>query len=41
LRELGWWWSISVMLALVADFLRQAPILHGVPLWFTRLPERL
>ena len=27
LRELGWWWSVGVMLALVADFLREAPIL--------------
>jgi hypothetical protein len=27
LRELGWWWSVSVMLALVADFLRETPIL--------------
>lgn len=26
-RELGWWWSVAVMLALVADFLRDAPIL--------------
>jgi hypothetical protein len=27
LRELSWWWSVSVMVALVADFLRQSPIL--------------
>jgi hypothetical protein len=32
LRELGWWWAVSMMLALVADFLREAPILRGAAL---------
>ena len=38
LRELGWWWSISVMLALVADFLRDLPVLCGASAWFGRQP---
>ncbi len=38
LRELGWWWSVSVMLALVADFLRESPVLRGVSAWFSRQP---
>ena len=29
LRELGWWWSVTVMLALVANFLRESPVLSG------------
>jgi hypothetical protein len=29
LRELGWWWSVSVMLARVPDFLREPPVLRG------------
>jgi hypothetical protein len=40
LRELGWWWSISVMLALVADFLRESPVLRGASAWFVRQPVR-
>jgi hypothetical protein len=36
LRELGWWWSVSVMLALVADFLRESPVLQGASAWFDR-----
>jgi hypothetical protein len=32
-RELGWWWSVAVMLALVADFLREAPILAAFKLF--------
>jgi hypothetical protein len=34
LRELGWWWSVSVMLALVADFLRESPVLCSISAWF-------
>ncbi len=40
LRELGWWWSVSVMLALVADFIRELPALHGASAWFGRQPVR-
>jgi hypothetical protein len=40
LRELGWWWSVSVMLALVADFLRESPALRGASAWFGRQPVR-
>jgi hypothetical protein len=40
LREIGWWWSISVMLALVADFLRESPVLRGASAWFVRQPVR-
>jgi hypothetical protein len=28
-RELGWWWIVSVMLAILADFVGEAPILRG------------
>ena len=38
LRELGWWWSVSVMLALVADFLRESPVLQAASAWFGRQP---
>jgi hypothetical protein len=27
LRELGWWWSVTIMLALVANFLGESPVL--------------
>ncbi len=40
LRELGWWWSVSVMLALLADFLRESPVLQGASAWFGRQPVR-
>ena len=40
LRELGWWWSVSVMLALVADFLRELPVLRSASAWFGRQPVR-
>jgi hypothetical protein len=36
LRELGWWWSVSVMLTLVGDFLRESPILRGAAAWLGR-----
>jgi hypothetical protein len=38
LRELGWWWSVSLMLALVGDFLRESPILRGAFAWLDRHP---
>ena len=40
LRELGWWWSVSLMLALIADFLRESPILRGASTWLGRQPVR-
>jgi hypothetical protein len=40
LRELGWWWSVSLMLALVADFLRESPVLQAGSAWFGRQPVR-
>jgi hypothetical protein len=40
LRELGWRWSVSVMLALVPDFLRESPVLRGASAWFGRQPVR-
>ncbi len=40
LRELGWWWSVSVMMALVADFLRDSPVLQGASAWLGRQPVR-
>ena len=30
LRELGWWWTISVMLTVLVDFLWASPIMHWV-----------
>jgi hypothetical protein len=36
LRELGWWWSVSVMLTLVADFLGESPVLKAASAWFGR-----
>ena len=38
LRELGWWWSVSLMLALVADFLRESPVLQAASAWLCRQP---
>jgi hypothetical protein len=29
LRELGWWWAVSVMLAVIADFLRDSPAVRS------------
>ena len=36
LREIGWWWSVSFMMALVADFLRQSPVFQAVSGWLSR-----
>jgi hypothetical protein len=36
LRELGWWWSVSVMLTLVADFLWGSPVLQAASAWLSR-----
>lgn len=38
LRELGWWWSVSLMLALVADFLGESPVLRAASAWLCRQP---
>ena len=40
LRELGWRWSISVMLALVGDFLQESPVLRAASAWLRRQPVR-
>jgi hypothetical protein len=40
LRELGWWWAVSVMLAVLADFLCRSPILRGAVSLFARVPLR-
>lgn len=40
LRELGWWWSVSLMLALVADFLRESPVLQAASAWLCRRPAQ-
>jgi hypothetical protein len=40
LRELGWWWSVSVMLALVVDFLRRSPVLKAASVWLGRQAVR-
>jgi hypothetical protein len=37
LRQPGWWWSVSLMLALVADILRE---LRGASAGFGRQPVR-
>jgi len=29
-RELGWWWAISVMLAILCSFIREAPIVQAM-----------
>ena len=29
-RELGWWWTISVMVTVLADFLRDSPTMRWV-----------
>jgi UPF0716 family protein affecting phage T7 exclusion len=29
-RELGWWWTVSVMLTVLADFLSDAPTMRWV-----------
>lgn len=40
IRELGWWWTISVMLAVLADFLRDSPVVRRVSPLFDRLVLR-
>jgi hypothetical protein len=40
LRELGWWWSVGVMLAVVTDFLQESPVVHSAFGWFGRQPVR-
>jgi len=41
LRELCWWWTVSVMLAVLADFLQEAPILRAMLSPFGRSTVRL
>jgi hypothetical protein len=37
LRELGWWWTVSVMLAVLIDFLAASPLTHWVSSRFASL----
>jgi hypothetical protein len=37
-RELGRWWSVGVMLALVAELLRESPILNAASRLVGRQP---
>jgi hypothetical protein len=37
IREFGWWWSVSVMLTVLIDFLRDSAILNTVRSLFDRL----
>jgi hypothetical protein len=39
-RELGWWWAVSVMLAVLADFLRGSPIWRSASSPFAEAPLR-
>jgi hypothetical protein len=39
-RELCWWWTVSVMLALLGDFLRGSPIWRSASSLFARTPLR-
>jgi len=41
LRELGWWWVVSVMLAVIGDFLRDSPIVRSASAFFGRTPARV
>jgi hypothetical protein len=38
-RELGWWWTIGVMITILVDFLWDAPIVSYVSLRFGRFNE--
>jgi hypothetical protein len=29
-REVCWWWVVSVMMAVLADFLEESPVIRGV-----------
>ena len=41
IRELGWWWAISVMIAVVVHYLRHAAAIEGLSsLWFRCFPRR-
>ena len=40
-RELCWWWVVSVMLAVLTDFLSQSPIVRRATILFRGLPARL
>jgi len=41
LRELCWWWVVSVMLAVIVDFLRDSPVVRGAWALFGRTPARV
>jgi hypothetical protein len=40
LRELSWWWAVSIMLAVLCDFLWDSPVVRRVSAAFDRLAER-
>jgi hypothetical protein len=40
-RELSWWWVVSVMLAIVAEFLRGSPVMLGLSALFARSAARV
>jgi hypothetical protein len=40
-RELGWWWGVSVMLAVIADFLQVSPVVQRMYPLFGRLVLRV
>ena len=40
-RELGWWWAITIMIAAVVHYLRHAAAVEGLsPLWLRCFPRR-
>ena len=39
-RELGWWWAISVMIAVLADFVLHSPVVQSLPSLHGRLLGR-
>jgi hypothetical protein len=40
LRELGWWWTVTLMLAVLGNFLRVSPVVRSVSSLFGRLVLR-
>ena len=40
LRELGWWWTVAIMLSVLAEFLRASPVVRRVSPLFGRLVLR-
>jgi hypothetical protein len=40
IRELGWWWTVAIMLGVLADFLAASPVVRRVSPLFSRLVLR-